>query len=99
MHTRVINNYAVNSYNEIHQYKDKRSIAVADIAKQELLSRYPWPTQITYGRSPEFIGKDFQSMIKKEYGIKGKPIMDRNSQANAIVERVHHVMRNMNLCT
>jgi hypothetical protein len=29
------------------------------------------------------------TMIKNDYGIKGKPIMVRNPQANAIVERVH----------
>jgi hypothetical protein len=72
---------------EIHQYDDKRSINVANIAEQEWFSRYPWPTQITYDRSSEFIGKDFQSIIKNDCGIKGKPITVRNTQANAIVER------------
>jgi hypothetical protein len=32
---------------EIHQYDDKRSITVANIAEQEWFSRYPWPTQVT----------------------------------------------------
>ena len=32
---------------EIHQYNDKKSITVANIAEQEWFSRYPWPTQIT----------------------------------------------------
>jgi transposase InsO family protein len=80
---------------EIHQYDDKRSITVANIAEQEWFSRYPWPTQITYDRGSEFIGKDFQSMIKNDYGIKGKPITVRNPQANAIVERVHQVIGNI----
>ena len=40
---------------EIHQYNDKRSITVANIAEQEWFSRYPWPTQITYDRGSEFI--------------------------------------------
>jgi hypothetical protein len=52
---------------EIHQYNDKRSITVSNIAEQEWFSRYPWPTQITYDRGNEFIGKDFQSMIKNDY--------------------------------
>jgi transposase InsO family protein len=56
---------------EIHHYNDKRSITVANIAEQEWFSRYPWPTQITYDRGGEFIGKDFQSMIKNDCGIKG----------------------------
>jgi hypothetical protein len=80
---------------EIHQYNDKRSITVANIAEQEWFSRYPWPTQVTYDRGSEFIGKDFQKMIKNDYGIKGKPITVRNPQANAIVERVHQVIGNM----
>jgi hypothetical protein len=40
---------------EIHQYDDKRSITVANIAEQEWFSRYPWPIQITYDRGSEFI--------------------------------------------
>jgi transposase InsO family protein len=80
---------------EIHEYDDKRSITVANIAEQEWFSRYPWPTQVTYDRGSEFIGKDFQKMIKNDYGIKGKPITVRNPQANAIVERVHQVIGNI----
>ena len=34
-------------------------------------------------------------MIKKDYGVKGKPITVRNPQANAIVERVHQVIGNI----
>jgi transposase InsO family protein len=82
---------------KIHQYDDKRSITVANIAEQEWFSRYPWPTQITYNRyiGSELIGKDFQSMIKNDYGIKGKPITVRNPQAHAIAERNHQVIGNI----
>ena len=34
-------------------------------------------------------------MIKNDYGVKGKPIMVRNPQGNAIVERVHQVISNI----
>ncbi len=80
---------------EIKQYDDKRSITVANIAEQEWFTRYPWPTQITFDRGSEFIGHDFQDMIRDDYGIKGKPITVRNPQANAIVERIHQVIGNM----
>jgi transposase InsO family protein len=80
---------------EIHQYDDKRSITVANIAEQEWFARYPWPTQVTFDRGSEFIGKDFQKMIKNDYGVKAKPITVRNPQANAIVERVHQVIGNI----
>jgi transposase InsO family protein len=83
------------SWFEIHQYEDKRSISVANIVEQEWFSRYPWPTQITYDRGSEFIGKDFQDMIKNDYGITRKPITVRNPQANAVVERVHQVIGNI----
>jgi hypothetical protein len=80
---------------EIHQFDDKKSMTIANIAEQEWFARYPWPTQVTYDRGSEFIGKDFQKMIKNDYGVKGKPITVRNPQANAIVERVHQVNGNM----
>ena len=80
---------------EIHQYDDKKSITVANIAEQEWFSRYPWPTQVTFDRGSEFIGKDFREMLVNDYGIKRKPITVRNPQANAIVERVHQVIANM----
>ena len=80
---------------EIYEYDDKRSITVANIVEQEWFSRYPWPTQVTFDRGSEFIGQDFQKMIKEDYGVKAKPITVRNPQANAIVERVHQVIGNI----
>ena len=85
----------VTGWFEIQQYDDKKSITVANIAEQEWFSRYPWPTQVTFDRGSEFIGKDFRKMIQNDYGIKAKPITVRNPQANAIVERVHQVLGNM----
>jgi hypothetical protein len=83
---------------KIHEYQDKRSVTAANIAEQEWFLRYPWPTQITCNRGSEFIGHDFQDMIKNDYGIKRKPITVRNPQANAIVERIHQVIGNI-ICT
>jgi hypothetical protein len=51
---------------EIQQYDDKQSINVANIVKQEWFSRYPWPRQITFHRGSEFIGQNFQKMIKED---------------------------------
>jgi transposase InsO family protein len=45
-------------------------------------------------KGTEFIGQEFQKMLD-EYGIKKKPITQRNPQANAIVERVHQVIGNI----
>ena len=41
---------------EIVQYSDKKSITIANLVEQTWLSRYPWPTLITYDRGSEFIG-------------------------------------------
>jgi transposase InsO family protein len=77
---------------EIQQYDDKKSITVANIVEQEWFSRYPWPTQVTFDSGSEFIGQDFQKMIKEDCGVKAKPITVRNLQANAIVESVHEAL-------
>ena len=72
-----------------------RSITVNNIAEQEWFCRCPWPTQVTFDRGSEFIGKDSQKMIREDYGIKAKPLTIRNPQANAIVERIHQVIGNI----
>ena len=63
---------------EIVQYDDKRAITVANLVEQVWLSRYPWPSLITYDKGSEFIGSEFQKTVKDEYGIKTKPITVRN---------------------
>ena len=50
---------------EIQQYDYKKFITVANIIEQEWFSRYPWPTQVTYDRGSEFIGKDFQKIYEE----------------------------------
>jgi transposase InsO family protein len=80
---------------EICQYDDKKSITVANKVEQEWFCWYPWPTQIIFDRGSNFRGEDFQNMIKDSYGIQKKPITIRNSQANAVLERIHQVIANM----
>ena len=60
-----------------------------------MLCKVPMVTPVTFDRGSEFIGKDFNHMLVCDYGIKGKPITVRNSQANAIVERIHQVIAMM----
>jgi hypothetical protein len=38
--------------------------------------------------------KEFQTMIKNDFGIKRKPILVKNLQANARIEKVHWVIGN-----
>ena len=51
--------------------------------------------QVIIDKSSEFIGQDFKHMLVHDYGIKRKPIIVRNPQANAIGERIHQVIANM----
>ncbi len=83
------------SWFKIHQYRDKQSVTIANIAEQECFLQYPWPTQVTFDRGSKFIGHDFKHMILHDYGVKAKPIIVRNPQANAIVERIHQVIGNI----
>ena len=79
---------------EIHPREDKTAITAANIVEQQWLSRYPWPTQITFDRGREFLGQEFQNMTE-DYGLVCKPITTQNPQANAILERIHQVIANI----
>jgi hypothetical protein len=58
---------------EIQQHDDKKSITVANIVEREWFTRYPWPTQVTFDRGSEFIGQEFQNMIKKTMELNQNP--------------------------
>ena len=79
---------------EMREIKNKKAINVANIFEQAWLTRYPWPTEITYDQGNEFMG-EFAEMIKHDYGIKKKPASVRNPQSNSILERIHATVGNM----
>ena len=76
---------------EIKQVDNKESHTVSEAVEQSWLTRYPWPTNIILDRGTEFMG-EFKRMIKEDYVIKKRPIIARNPQANAIIERVHQTI-------
>jgi hypothetical protein len=80
---------------EIVQSETKTADVVANKIEIAWLSRYPWPIRITYDHGPEFIGSEFQDLIRKEYDIETKPSSKRNPQSNAILERIHQTIGNM----
>jgi hypothetical protein len=51
------------SWFKIHQHDDKRAITVTKIVKEEWLSRYPWPTQVTFDGGSEFIEHEFKKLL------------------------------------
>ena len=80
---------------EVVQYPDKKAITVANLIEQQWLTRYPWPSIMTYNKGPEFVGQDFRRMVTEDYGIKVKAASVRNPQANAIIERIHQTIGNI----
>jgi transposase InsO family protein len=85
---------------EIVQSETKTADVVANKAEIAWLSRYPpWPTKIMYDHDgSEFIGSEFQHLIKREQDIEAKPSSERNQRLNAILERMHQTIGNM-VCT
>jgi hypothetical protein len=79
---------------EMKQINDKEATTVANIVETTWITRYPWPTVITYDQGTEFMA-EFAQMVRNDYGIKSKPITKRNPQANAIIERVHQTIGNI----
>ena len=79
---------------EMREIKNKYPYTIANLVEQTWLTRYPWPSQITYDKGTEFM-REFADMIQKDYGIKRKGASVRNPQANAILERIHQTIGNI----
>jgi transposase InsO family protein len=57
------------------------------------LSRYPRPMKCIHDQGTEFIGADFQEVLRRA-GIQDVPTSVRNPQANAVCERLHQSVGN-----
>ena len=78
------------------QYDNKIAISIANSEETKWLTRYPREMEITYGQGSELIGHDFRkSLIEEEYGIIAKTSTLVNPTSNAILERIHRVMRKL----
>jgi hypothetical protein len=80
---------------EIIQSETKTADVVANKIEIAWLSRCPWPMRITYDHGSEFIGNEFQRLIKEECDIEAKPSSERNPQSNAILETTHPTIGDM----
>ena len=76
---------------EIVRIDNKTSENITQLFANTWLSRYPWPAQVIHDNGGEFIGHEFQEMLKT-LGITAKPTTVKNPQANTIVERLHKTM-------
>ena len=79
---------------EMKELPNKYAITVANIVEQTWLTRYPWPTRITYDKGTEFMA-EFADMVKNDYGLSKHGATKRNPQANAIIERIHQTIGNI----
>ena len=77
---------------EIVQIDNKKSENIAQLFGYTWLSRYPWPVQIIHDNGGEFIGNEFQDMMRRLGGITSKPTTVKNPQSNTIVEQLHKMM-------
>jgi len=80
----------------VEEIFDKTSEHIARLVRKTWLSRYPRCRYIIYNNSSEF-KLNFEYLCET-YGIKCKPTMIKNPQANAILERLHQVLGQI-LCT
>ncbi len=74
-------------------YFDKSSAQISNLVYKTWFSRYPRCRSIIYDNGSE-LKLHFQSLCDT-YGIKPKPTNVKNPQANAILERIPAVLRNM----
>ncbi len=72
---------------------EKSSNRMAKLVNKTWLSRYPRCRYMIYDNGSEF--KFHFELLCESYGIKCKPTMVKNPQANAILERVNQVLGQM----
>ena len=50
----------VTGWFEVMQYRDKKSMTIANLVETMWMVQYPWPVEITYDRGGEFLGHKFK---------------------------------------
>ena len=79
---------------EMAQIPNKTAAEIADITEKTWFTRYPLPQLIVFDCSTKFMA-EFEKMCHNDYGLKRKPILTRNPQSNAIIERIHQTIGNI----
>jgi len=54
---------------EMREIPNKEAFTIASLVEQMWLTRYPWPSQVTFNRGKEFM-REFARTVNKDYGIK-----------------------------
>ena len=53
----------VTGWFEVTQYRDKKSMTIANLVETTWLVRYPWPVEITYYQGGKFLGQKFKNSL------------------------------------
>ena len=75
---------------ELCPIASKRSEDIALLVDQQWFCRYPRPRAAIFDNGSEF-SSEFLDLLSS-YGVTPKPTTIKNPQANAFVERIHHVI-------
>ena len=78
-------NYSVMGWFETTKYYNKRGITITNLVETIWLTRYLWPTKITYDQGSYLIVIEFKNYpIHQEFGIKSTPSSSINPTPNGI---------------
>jgi transposase InsO family protein len=83
----------VTNFVEITPLHNKTSQHVALQLKNTWLSRYPCPIHCIFDQGGEFIGHEFQSLLRN-HGIHPQGLTAKNPQSNALCKRLHFTVGN-----
>ena len=79
---------------ELVRIDNKTSDHIARQFAQLWLARYPWPERCVHDNGGEFVGPEFQELMKR-CKIKDVTTTAKNPQANSICERMHQTVGNV----
>ena len=78
----------------MEQIPNKTAAEIADIDKKTWFTHYPLPQKIVFDRGTKFMA-EFSKMCQNDYGLKRKPIKNRNPQSNSMIKRIHQTIGNI----
>jgi len=73
---------------ECNRLTTQTSAEVARTLENNWLARYPRPARCIHDQGSEFMGPEFQNVLRQN-GISSRPTTARNPQGNSIIERIH----------
>ena len=86
----------VTGWFKVTKYNENKVTKAVNLVDTTWLSRYHWPSEITYDCRRESLGHEFKNIwIEYKYGILTKPEIVVNPQVNSIIERIHWVLHNL----